>query len=68
MSIDMANAYNHYGILDTNEGATAAVVDIITKACSAGDETYKVSILDWAVEGDNLKMLRNKIKESAGGD
>ena len=66
MSNDTENAYSHFQSLDTNEGATAAVVDMLTKACSAGDETQKPSLLTWAIDGDNLKMLRDKIKESAG--
>ena len=68
MSTSIANAYSHNGMLETNKGATAAVVDILTKACGAGDGTHKTAILSWAVEGDNLKALRDKIKECATGD
>ena len=59
------NAYNYSNELTTNEGATAAVVDMLTKACCAGDGTNKVSLLVWACDQDNLKTLRDKIKESA---
>lgn len=65
MSNDTANAYSYFNSLETNEGATAAVVDMLTKACSAGDDTNKVNLLDWASDQDNLKNLRDKIKESA---
>lgn len=68
MSEDKANAYSHYGTLNSNEGATAAAVDIITKACGAGDDTHKPGVLAWAIQGDNLKKLRDKIKEAASGD
>ncbi|SDO15262.1 hypothetical protein [Vreelandella arcis] len=68
MSEGKANAYSHYGMLHLNEGATAAAVDIITSACGAGDDTHKAGILAWAIEEDNLKKLRDKIKESASGD
>lgn len=66
MSNDTANAYSYFNSLDTNEGATAAAVDMLTKACSAGDSTNKPGLLNWAIDGDNLKTLRDKIKESAG--
>lgn len=65
MSNSAPNAYNYSQSLDTNEGATAAVVDMLTKACSAGDETHKITLLSWASDGDNIKTLRDKIKESA---
>lgn len=59
------NAYNYSNELTKNEGATAAVVELLAKACSAGDGTNKVSLLGWACDQDNLKNLRDKIKESA---
>ena len=62
MSNQTPNAYNYSQDLDSNVGATAAAVDIITKACGAGDDTNKISILNWAAEGENLKQLRDKIK------
>ena len=65
MSNDTLNAYNYSGALEQNDVATAAVVDILTKACSAGDDTNKINLLIWASEADNLKTLRDKIKESA---
>ena len=65
MSNDTANAYSYFNSLDTNEGATAAAVDMLTKACGAGDGTNKPSLLNWAIDGDNIKTLRDKIKESA---
>ncbi|WP_345869459.1 hypothetical protein [Shewanella algae] len=68
MSESKANAYSHYGTLKSNEGATAAAVDIITSACGAGDDTHKIGILAWAIDEDNLKKLRDKIKESASSD
>jgi len=68
MSESKANAYSYCGRLNTNEGATAAAVDIITNACGAGDDTHKEGVLAWTIEEDNLKKLRDKIKESASGD
>ena len=68
MSEGKSNAYSHYGMLDSNKGATAAAVDIVTSACGAGDDTHKTGILAWAIEEDNFKKLRDKIKEAASGD
>lgn len=65
MSNDTPNAYSYSQSLDTNEGATAAVVDMLTKACGAGDATNKPALLSWAIDGNNMKTLRDKIKESA---
>ena len=66
MSNATPNAYNLPSVLTTNAGATAAAVDIITKACGAGDDTSKIQVLDWAAKGNNLIALRNKIKAAAG--
>lgn len=60
-----ANAFSHYNVLMTNKGATAAAVDMVTKACNAGDESSKLRTLNWAIEGDNLKKLRDKIRSCA---
>ena len=65
MSVETANAYVYRGHLQSNAGATAAAVDMITAACGAGDATHKTQVLNWAVEGDNLKNLRDKIKAAA---
>jgi hypothetical protein len=67
MSDNQSNAYSHYAKLSTDAGATAAAVDLLTKACGAGDETYKGNLLEWASTEDNLKKLRDKIKECAAG-
>lgn len=67
MSEKTSNAYSSFGILERNNGATAAAVEMLTSACSAGDESSKLQILNWAIEGDNLKSLRDKIKEAASG-
>ena len=65
MSTPEQNSYSYHGILSQNNGATAAAVSIVEKACGAGDDTHKIAVLNWACEGDNLKNLRDKIKESA---
>ena len=65
MSSNTANAYNYLGTLESNDGATAAAVDMLTKACTAGDTTSKTVVLKWAIDGDNLMKLRDKIKECA---
>ncbi|MEP7731461.1 hypothetical protein [Marinomonas primoryensis] len=65
MSDKTSNAYSYRDSLARNKGATAAAVDMLTAACGAGDDTSKIEILNWAVEGDNLKNLRDKIKEAA---
>ncbi|KXS31101.1 MAG: Uncharacterized protein AWT59_2781 [Candidatus Gallionella acididurans] len=65
MSDSISNAYNHSGTLQTNKGATAAVVDMLTSACGAGDETNKQYLLEWALAHGNFKKLRDVIKESA---
>ena len=65
MSESKSNAYSHTQGLSNNSGATAAVVDMLTAACSAGDDTHKTQILNWGLEDDNIKKLRDKIKESA---
>lgn len=65
MSENTANAYSYFASLKTNAGATAAAIDIITKACAGGGERSKELILDWATHGKNLKDLRDKIKEAA---
>ncbi|NLU98940.1 hypothetical protein B6N13_12705 [Marinomonas sp. UCMA 3892] len=65
MSDKTSNAYSNSTGLKSNKGATAAAVDMITAACGAGDDTAKQEILNWAAEGDNLKNLRDKIKEAA---
>jgi hypothetical protein len=46
--------------LTTNNGATEAAIEMINTAC-----TSTAHALEWAIEGDNLKKLRDKIKESA---
>ena len=65
MSDKTANAYSYNSYLTSNTGATAAAVDMITKACGAGDDTHKTHILEWAADGENLKKLRDSIKEAA---
>ncbi len=65
MADSTVNAYNHAGILQTNKGATAAVVDILTSACCAGDDTNKTGLLNWALAEGNFKKLRDIIKDSA---
>jgi hypothetical protein len=65
MSDETANAYVYSGHLQSNAGATAAAVDMITKACGSGGDTGKIAILRWVSEGNNLKELRDKIKEAA---
>lgn len=65
MSDEMSNAYSYYNQLSSNAGATAAAVDMITKACGAGDGTGKLYVLGWAADGENLKKLRDSIKAAA---
>ncbi|WCN09105.1 hypothetical protein [Marinomonas mediterranea] len=62
MSDKTSNAYTSKTALNTNAGATAAAVDMITTACGAGDETSKTHILEWAADKDNLINLRDSIK------
>ena len=54
-----------YAGLNDNKVATAAAVELIKSACSAGDNTHKIDLLVWAASDDNIKKLRDKIKESA---
>jgi hypothetical protein len=65
MSDKLSNICSNDHQLQSNSGATATAVDMITKACGAGDETAKMQILNWASDGENLINLRNKIKDSA---
>ena len=65
MSNATPNAYNLPSVLTTNAGATAAAVDMITKACGASDDASKIEVLNWAVKGYNIIDLRNKIKAAA---
>lgn len=65
MSQNTPNSYSYRDTLDTDSGATAAAVDILTKACSAGDESSKIGLLNWIIEGENFKNLRDKIKDAA---
>lgn len=65
MSDKTSNAYSSPDLLKYNSGATAAAVDMITKACGSGGDTGKVAILKWVSAGDNLKDLRDKIKAAA---
>ena len=55
MAESTVNAYNYRNVLHTNEGATAAVVEILTSACSAGDETNKTALLNWGLSEGNFK-------------
>tara|TARA_Y100000589_G_C26749954_1_gene465347 strand:+ start:218 stop:427 length:210 start_codon:yes stop_codon:yes gene_type:complete len=66
MSESKSTVFSVAHVLTRNSVATAAALDLVAKACTAGDETSKVSLLQWISEGDNLKSLRDKIKESAG--
>ena len=43
-----------------NATATAAALELVLAASGVGH-----AALDWTVEGDNLKKLRDKIKECA---
>lgn len=54
--------------LEYNSGATAAALDLVGRACTAGDNTSKVGLLKWITEGNNLEVLRDKIKASAKDD
>jgi len=65
LSDSIQNTYNMYAGLNENNVATAAAVELIKSACSAGDGTSKVNLLEWAANGDNIKNLRDRIKESA---
>lgn len=51
-----------FDFLKNNETATAAVLELVAAACHGGQSH---GALVWAAEGDNLKKLRDKIKESA---
>jgi len=60
------NIYSAYQVLKNNSGATAAAVELVNAACRCSSGTSKTTqALDWAVEGDNLRKLRDKIKECA---
>lgn len=61
MSENSKNVYTHYKALRTKEGATAAAIDMVSKACRAGGETHKEAILEWVSKENNLKTLRDKI-------
>lgn len=65
MSESIVNAYSVSHTLSTNAGATAAAIEIIASACSAGDESSKVGLLEWVIDGDNFQALADKIKQSA---
>lgn len=66
MSDGQKNAYTHQDSLRTNEGATAAAVDILTKAASSEDpKGSSVGLIRCAVQEDFIKELRDKIKAAA---
>ena len=64
MSETTSTAYDYYSNLSSNEGATAAVVDMITKACT-GAGGNSLGVLKWAAHENNVNLLRDKIKASA---
>ena len=51
--------------LQSNLGATEAVIQIVSEACSSGSMSGGTGGLDWIVRGENLIKLRNMIKNSA---
>ena len=65
MSEKTHNAYDIQHTLRTNEGATAAAIEIIRSALNNGGEDNKKLLLNWMGESDILKNLGDKIKESA---
>lgn len=66
MSDKQANAYTHQDCLRTNEGATAAAVDILTKAASSQETNgSSVGLIRCAIKEDFIKELRDKIKAAA---
>jgi len=67
MSDKQANAYTHIDALDTNEGATAAAVDMLTKACASSGEGQKIGLINGIIQHDYIVKLRDKIKEAASG-
>lgn len=60
------NCYSAFKALDSNKGATAAAIDIVTSACKGSSgATHTTQVLEWAIDGENFKKLRDKIKECA---
>lgn len=65
MSDNEENAYKNMSYLHTNEGATAAAIDMLTKACSSAGEGQKVNLISQILKQDYIVALRDKIKEAA---
>ena len=62
----MTDSYTKAQHLHGNDYATAAAIDLIKAACTTSSASSNtVQALKWAVTDDNLKKLRDKIKESA---
>jgi hypothetical protein len=59
------SAYGNTDFLKDNDVATAAAVELIKTACGSAATAGGVHALEWATKDDNLKKLRDKIKESA---
>jgi len=64
------NVYSIKTTLKANSGSTAAALDLIGRIASGSDQSsfHKIDVLNWVNEGDNLKILRDKIKECAGNE
>ncbi len=68
MSNGSLNVFNMSSHLAENDVATAAALDLISKACSAGDDSSKKNLLIWAATEGNIKKLRDAIIDSAKSD
>ena len=62
-----STVYDIKSVLKHNSGATAAALDLIAKLSSGTDQStlHTIDVLDWVNHEDNLKTLRDKIKECA---
>jgi hypothetical protein len=60
------NVYNMSESLTEDSVATAAAIDLIKSALSAGDSN-RIAVLKWVCEEGNVKNMRDRIKESASG-
>lgn len=65
MSDNEENAYKNMSYLHTNEGATAAAVEMLTKACSSAGEGQKINLISQIIQQDFIMVLRDKIKAAA---
>lgn len=62
---DNATFFNNPPRLASNDGATAAALELIKAACESSGNASGQHPLEWVSADDNLKKLRDKIKECA---